>query len=148
MATSHKIKTHEVFEDEISNLFFFLRSTHTNRRPPCWTTSPQPQRQEASSYTQETQTSPTLHQKTNKNTIAVQDMNEILPPEEKIKCFSQLITFKNAVQVVFDHRMNCAWVTCTSHRQKLTSPNTQHELLDTWTMTEEMRRNSILHSGG
>ena len=65
-----------------------------------------------------------LHPTNTKNiTVAVQmESIEILPPEKKTKHLCQLITFKNAVQVEFDHRIKCAWATFTSHRQELTSP--------------------------
>ena len=61
--------------------------------------------------------------------MAVQGTNiEMLPPEGKIKFLGQLITFTNAVQVEFEHRIKCAWATFTSHRQELTSP--RHPLRD------------------
>ena len=51
------------------------------------------------------------------NTVRVQGMNtEILPPDGKIKYFGQLITFKDAVQVEFEHRIECAWATFTIMR--------------------------------
>ena len=90
---------------------------------------------------------------------------EILPPEGKIEHLSQFITFKNAVQVEFDHCTKCAWATFTSHRQDLTSPpyhplRDRLKLLDatvtppllyasrTWTMTEEMKKNSRQRKDG
>ena len=92
--------------------------------------------------------------------MAVQGMNiEIQPPEGKIYYLHQLITYQNAVQVEFEHRIKCAWATFTSHRQELTSP--KYPLRDrlklwndtvtpslfcasgTWTMTEETKKNTI-----
>ena len=43
---------------------------------------------------------------------------EIVPPEGKIKFLGQLITFKNAVQVELEHRIQCAWATFRSHWQE------------------------------
>ena len=47
---------------------------------------------------------------------------EILPPEGKTKYLGQLITFKNALQVEFDHHIKYAWAIFTSNRLELTSP--------------------------
>ena len=42
----------------------------------------------------------------------VQGMNiEIFPPEGKAKYFGRFITFKNAVQVEFEHSIKCSWGT-------------------------------------
>ena len=58
-----------------------------------------------------------------KNIITVQGMNmEILPAEGDTKYLGQLVSFKSAVQVEFDHHFKCAWAVFTSHRQELTSP--------------------------
>ena len=49
------------------------------------------------------------------STVAVQWNLEILPLDGEIKYLGQLITFQHSVQVVFDHRVNCAWAAFTSH---------------------------------
>ena len=57
--------------------------------------------------------------KTKKKTVLqlFEGMNINIPPPE-----GQLVTFKNSVQVLSDHRIKWAWATFTSHRQELTSP--------------------------
>ena len=75
------------------------------------------------------------------------------PTARREKYLPQLITFNNAVQVEFEHRIICAWATFTSHWQELTSPKCpprdRLKLFDatvtrsllcasgTWTMTEK-----------
>ena len=75
------------------------------------------------SHTKPQSTSNTTSKRGRGNTVAVQGMNiEILPLQGKIKYFGQLVNFKNAEEVEFEHRIKCAWATFTSHRQELTSP--------------------------
>ena len=85
-------------------------------------------------------TSSTTSKRGRGNTVAVQDMNIVIPPlEEKIKYLGQLITFKNAVQVEFEHR---AWATFTSDRQELTSP--EYPLRDRLKLFDATVKPSIL----
>ena len=76
--------------------------------------------------------------------------------EAKITYLGQLTTFKDAVQVEFEHHIECAWATFTSYRQELTSPKyplrNRLKLFNatvtpsllcasgTWTMTAEMKK--------
>ena len=63
--------------------------------------------------------SPTRHRKTKeKHGSSSEDENQDPTAERKIKYFRQLIHFKNAVQVEFDHHSACVWGTFMSHRQE------------------------------
>ena len=99
---------------------------HSNRRQRCKTTSYSYDNTwlATTCTARKRQASPTRHPKPrNSNTGTVQGMNIcVQPPGGKIKHIRELITFKNAVQVELDHRIECAWATSTRHRQELTSP--------------------------
>ena len=78
------------------------------------------------------------------NTVAVETMNiEILPPKANIKYLGQLITFKSAVHVEFDHRIECAWATLMSHMQEMTSP--RHPVRDQLQLFDPTVTPSILY---
>ena len=125
---NHSVRLVEDDPDtDLSNPRFaddILLVSGSNMRPPCWTTPPQPQRHTAVNDSPRKQNH--LQRdipKNRRNSVTVQGMNIEVPPREgKIKYLGQLITFKDPVQVEFDHRINCAWATFTSHRQELTSP--------------------------
>ena len=60
--------------------------------------------------------------------MTVQMNIEIPSSDGKVKYLGQLITFKNAVQVKFEHRIKCVWTTLTSHKQKMTSFSVSSEV--------------------
>ena len=69
---------------------------------------------------------------------------EILPPGGEIKYFGEIITFKNVVQVEFEHRIKCASATFTSHRQELKSP--KYPLRDILKLFDATVTPSLLHA--